>query len=386
MPTASNKVKFQYIGTTVPSTYDGDTIYFDNVNGNIKVGSNKIAEKIHTLILTEYGGGVSGSFDGGTATAMTASQVLTYYNQYYPNIKVLLEYQPMYDRKFFLPYVGADGSHVNLIFSGNIYNDYSGDSAEKCYAVTVLLNSTTNQLTYLTMPQKPKLTITITDIDNITGQFDTKYRTFSNITLTTGSWSDWAAALQNPDSYNLEIKWTPSDWSSHGSIDSYGHAPEFTLTNFTINNYFNAILFSIPITGGVLSSNDGNKRNDILEICVMPNSQEVKGCLRSTFKVCFAAPSPTSWPSSYTALTAYQNSDTNYTFTWGDILKHQYDLELQLFNSSHGGFISRTTNYVMGTDEVLFGPFMNNSSTLYMVDVMKNGSNSNTPTCVIKKV
>lgn len=43
MPTASNKVKFQYIGTTAPSTYDGDTIYFDSVNKDILVGSTPVA-------------------------------------------------------------------------------------------------------------------------------------------------------------------------------------------------------------------------------------------------------------------------------------------------------------------------------------------------------
>ena len=30
MPTNGNKVKFQYIGTTTPGSYDSDTIYFDN--------------------------------------------------------------------------------------------------------------------------------------------------------------------------------------------------------------------------------------------------------------------------------------------------------------------------------------------------------------------
>lgn len=371
MPTASNKVKFQYIGTTAPSTYDSDTIYFDSVNKGILVGSTPVATFNTSINVYNY-------HPSGIVNEIKANKDQTHYYFYDGYRKLELVWCNT---------IAVFSSVVPGVTSVDLAIDRDQGYFPGIVTVYVDNNGTITYQNDIELSKKKHLSIKITDIDNITGQFDTNYRTFSSITLKTGtSWSDWVAALQNPDNYNLEIKWTPSDWASHSSIDSYGHTPKFTLTNFTINNYFDAILFSIPITGGVLSSNDGNKRNDILEICVMPNSQEVKGCLRSTFKVCFSAPSPTSWPSSYTALTAYQNSDTNYTFTWGDILEHQYDLELQLFNSSNGGFISRATNYVMGTDEVLFGPFMNNSSTLYMVDVMKNGSNSNTPTCVIKKV
>lgn len=81
MPTASNKVKFQYIGTTVPSTYDGDTIYFDNVNKNIKVGSNIIATNNSAIEFTVSDTNIS-LRDGTTSLSYTVTSGTNWGNLY----------------------------------------------------------------------------------------------------------------------------------------------------------------------------------------------------------------------------------------------------------------------------------------------------------------
>ena len=43
MPTTNNPVNFYFINDAVPNTYDDNTIYFDSINGNIKVGNITIA-------------------------------------------------------------------------------------------------------------------------------------------------------------------------------------------------------------------------------------------------------------------------------------------------------------------------------------------------------
>lgn len=44
MPTLNSNVDFCFINNNLPSTYDSNTIYFNNLNKNISVGNNVIVE------------------------------------------------------------------------------------------------------------------------------------------------------------------------------------------------------------------------------------------------------------------------------------------------------------------------------------------------------
>ena len=54
MPTANNNVKFHFIETSPPNTYNSDTIYFDSINRNIKVGDVTIAASNDRVDVSQY--------------------------------------------------------------------------------------------------------------------------------------------------------------------------------------------------------------------------------------------------------------------------------------------------------------------------------------------
>lgn len=54
MPISGATVGFQYINSTTAYTIDQNTVYFDNINGNMKVGSTVIAERNVNPIKISY--------------------------------------------------------------------------------------------------------------------------------------------------------------------------------------------------------------------------------------------------------------------------------------------------------------------------------------------
>ena len=266
MPTNGNQVKFQYIGTTAPASYNADTVYFDNVNGNIKVGSTVVAEK------------------------------------------------------------NTGGSN------------------------------------------KRELTLLITDVDKITHQHTTTRQDFEYVSPTGGTFNDWAAALLNPDDYILKIEWTPSSVNSDVSVTAYGDDWTYVFTNWSIDKYSSCFIFSLPVVSGAAGA-DTRYKNDIIEIIVDPANTGVTAVLRTEFKIQFLIPS--SWPSSYTSIaqyTAWQN------IGWYDIQDNKDNLCLEMYKTTSPiEFISCKTYDFTNESEVVFGPFMHQTSAYY-VDVMKNGT------------
>lgn len=79
MPITNNPVNFHFINNTPPSTYNDDTIYFDSINGNIKVGNINIAEKNQpTLIITIPI--PANTFFSSNGTVMANNTVINNYN------------------------------------------------------------------------------------------------------------------------------------------------------------------------------------------------------------------------------------------------------------------------------------------------------------------
>lgn len=54
MPIANNNVKFHFIETSPPNTYNNNTIYFDSINRNIKVGDVTIAASNDRIDVSQY--------------------------------------------------------------------------------------------------------------------------------------------------------------------------------------------------------------------------------------------------------------------------------------------------------------------------------------------
>lgn len=160
MPTANNKVKFQYIGTTVPSTYDNDTIYFDSINGNIKVGSINIAEKNHLLQLEINSSDqrIIGNLDGTNFNRITLGEILNLKQQYGNSLKIEFLYQedgvksilPLVQDYFtFLYFEGLNPTYNKIIV-------YIRDE----YNESLDLYEAKGEIEFI-LPEEPTLTITI---------------------------------------------------------------------------------------------------------------------------------------------------------------------------------------------------------------------------------
>ena len=90
MPTTNNPVNFHFINNTPPSTYDNNTIYFDSINGNIKVGNINIAEKNHLLQLEIYSSDqrIIGNLDGTNFNRITLGEILNLKQQFGNSLKI----------------------------------------------------------------------------------------------------------------------------------------------------------------------------------------------------------------------------------------------------------------------------------------------------------
>jgi hypothetical protein len=75
MPTNNTKVKFHYINTTAPASYDTNTIYFDNVNNTLRVGENIIANRSYRPIAVEYSSGGSSPNGAQGTSEISAAQI-----------------------------------------------------------------------------------------------------------------------------------------------------------------------------------------------------------------------------------------------------------------------------------------------------------------------
>lgn len=145
MPINGNKVKFQYVETTNPSTYDNDTIYFDSINGNIKVGNTTIAAINNRIDISQY----------------LANNIVTLISQQKN------QYQFYYGIQGFdipLTYCGINKAVFSAILPTDNNNTYSLDNTQTQldpYIVIVTVDNSGNAITEFTLLEKPTLTITI---------------------------------------------------------------------------------------------------------------------------------------------------------------------------------------------------------------------------------
>lgn len=212
MPTASNKVKFQYIGTTAPSTYDGDTIYFDNVNKNIKVGSNVIAtNNCDVLEITAVNGYPYGSLNGGTASAIPSEAIYGYWTngaQVYFKLTSLGQ-----DSTIYLPIRHLYQNY--LYFSDVFFNNYQ----QKLYFGYAILNINNSTITSNFEPLGTNSSSVIEFSVNDTNISLRDGTTSLSYTVTSGTnWGNLYTAAQNGD--EIILKYNDSVYCK-GRITSY---------------------------------------------------------------------------------------------------------------------------------------------------------------------
>ena len=110
MPTNGNQVKFQYIGTTAPASYNADTVYFDNINKGILVGSTPIATYYAGVDVSQY----------------HPNGIVTEINQYKNKVNYYYTYQQF---QIPLTYCGTTWAVFSGLFSASSDNSYSIDAS-----------------------------------------------------------------------------------------------------------------------------------------------------------------------------------------------------------------------------------------------------------------
>ena len=159
MPITNNPVNFHFINNTPPSTYDNNTIYFDSINGNIKVGNINIAEKNHLLQLEINSSDqrIVGNLDGTSFNRITLEEILNLKQQFGNSLKIEFLYWED-NVKTILPLV--QDYLTFLYFEGlNIYNKIIVFIRDE-YNESLDLYEAKGEIEFI-FPEEPTLTITI---------------------------------------------------------------------------------------------------------------------------------------------------------------------------------------------------------------------------------
>ena len=146
MPITNNPVNFYFINNTPPSTYDNNTIYFDSINGNIKVGNTTIAAINDRIDVSQY----------------LVNNIVTLISQQKN------QYQFYYGIQGFdipLTYCGINKAVFSAILPTNNENTYILDNNPLVqldpYTVIVTVYNNGSVSEEFTLLEKPTLTITI---------------------------------------------------------------------------------------------------------------------------------------------------------------------------------------------------------------------------------
>lgn len=374
MPSQNSNVQFCYINQNLPDTYNDNTIYFDEINKNIKVGDIEIAnyyskeDSIPTIHIT---GNITWGINtyNLTNTFSNFSNFLELETLAGTGKEIVLIIDSYSHARTSTYYI--NGTSGYLYFPINIF-----DNSKIAGTFEIAPNGDYLTINYFApiLPEnnQSNLTLYIQDTDNdIINQGGTQI--FQSILFVNEvSWADWRRVLQNlwseilDNNYNLKIVWQPRNIPTKF----------FVLTNYEIDYDTSSFIFKTVLYN-----------DKILKIIVQPEDELITAIVSSNKTILNFNTNNNPFSD---ALTITPTA----LITWSEVAKNDNKLELQVYSTNNmmfkstNYFISKTLQGVTPT-YITFGPILSPDGAQYKANVMFEAptiDTSSVTSCTIEQI